>query len=216
MKTFLQFTEDIEIMSSVPKNWSLPPAPISFDEFMDRYQGKWSEPHRLAKDAGFSGFELWKSEGAIDELKFIIVDRYGNVAGFIEAEGYRDRIQISKTELHRQYQGKGSNIITSAYKELANYYNIQSSSLQSAGGASVWKRLINDPELGGRLYLRDREGNMERLKYGTKDEEIWAWANIDREKKPESKTMPKYSRETKANRKRVERTYGLTIVIKRA
>ena len=216
MKTFLQFNEDIEIMSSVPKNWSLPPSPISFDEFMDRYEGKWSEPHRLSKDAGFSGFELWKSEGAIDELKFIIVDRYGNVAGFIEAEAYRDRIQMSKTELHRQYQGKGSNIITSAYKELANYYNLQSSNLQSAGGASLWKRLIADPELGGRLYLRDREGNMERLKYGTKDEEIWAWANIDREKKPESKTMPKYSRETRANRKRVERTYGLSIVIKKA
>jgi len=216
MKSFLQFTEDIELMVRVPKNWTLSPSPTTLDRFVDHYRKLYREPRRIGT---FDDYEVYETEeiSMPDEKRFLIVQRStGVVAGLIDAELYRyNRLQAMKTELQSSFQGKGSNIIIKTYKLIAQNYNLQSSTLQSAGGASLWKRLIADPELRGRLYLRDREGRMEPLKVGAKEEDIWGITQLDKNSpKLSAKSMPKYSRETARNRARLERIYGLTIVIK--
>jgi hypothetical protein len=217
MKTFLQFTEDIELMLKVPKNWTLPPSETPFSTYTQKFSKLYTPPKAFGS---FDNFDVYDSHEnyADDEKRFIVVQRNtGIVAGLVDGYLKRDNfLEINKVELQQGFQGRGSDIMIKTYKLLASRYNLESSKLQSAGGASLWRRLINDPELGGRLFLRDREGRMERLKVGTKEEDIWALAPFDRDSPlPTSKSVPKYSRETTRNRKRVERIYGLSIVIKK-
>jgi hypothetical protein len=218
MKGFLQFiTEDIEIMANPPRSWNLGPSPVKFDDYI----GKWfASPKLIGKWQGFELWETTKNRG-IEDVKYFIIKELStdNVAGLIDAEYYpkrsmsEPRLQISKTELHRDFQGRGSNIVTTAYKLIANKYNLQSSTLQSAGGASLWRRLLADPELRGRIYIRDRAGSLTPVDAKTKEEQIWAMSSEF--VPPTAKSLPKFSRETKRNTKRVEPIYTLSLYIKK-
>lgn len=218
MKDFLQFiNEDIEIMANSPRSWTLKPSPEDLQTFIG---SRFHEPKMIGSWGEWDLYETTKVRGMDDYRYFIIVQRgSGTVAGIIEGEYYparsgrSDHILIHKTELQRNFQGKGGNIATGAYKAIAKIHDLRSSTLQSPGGASVWRRLLADPELRGRIYIRNRTGDLTPVKPDTKEQDIWAMSSEFTP--PTAKSMPKFSRETKRNVKRVEPIYTLSLYIKK-
>jgi len=180
MKSFLKYIkEDIEVMGSE----FIPYMTVfrKFDEHQINYlknpfsgdlkkapekvltdHGDLDENHKLYSMV-YSGYDK-PSDPVYDTHHYYVVNKQTNdIATVLKTKAYdnpyskKKLLQISELATHPDYRKKkiGSSLATMLYSRLSEMgHPIQSSSLQSQGGAHLWNEMRKHPETGPRMFLQ--------------------------------------------------------------
>ena len=129
----------------------------------------------------------WSSNDTENSI-YIVHNESNRIVGKIGALGYsmassrnpqRHDLRIEEVEVEPAHREReiGHSLAVAAYRTLNRAgHGLRSSSLQTFGGAKLWNRLRNDPELGSRmvLYNPNDESSVSAGKLSTKH--IWGSA----------------------------------------
>jgi GNAT superfamily N-acetyltransferase len=145
MKSFKQYIfEDIELISGIRRatRQDMNTAQDEFDYSNKKNLGK------IHKD-----YSLHKSGGDF----YITHDSSKKVVGHItnQTPHKSKRLEVEAAAVHPEHTKKkiGHSLAVAAYKHLHKQgYTIHSGNEQSAGGASIWRDLMNDPDTSEHVY----------------------------------------------------------------
>ena len=180
MKSFLKYiSEDIEVMGT-----KYTPDVSGFRKFdqrqIDYLHNPYSQqlqraPRKILTDHGdlgehhrlysmvYGGYDK-PFDPAHETYHYYVVDKETNdIATILKTKAYdsplyeKKLLKIDELTTHPRYRKKrsGYSIPNLLYKRLSEMgHPIQSSSLQSQGGADVWNQLRKDSEVGPRMFLQ--------------------------------------------------------------
>ena len=206
-------SEDIEMADILVKPKSGGLSPRNFEKMVAH---KGLKPKRSGKIA--KGYTLYTSVDATHpefEDHHIVHDATGHVAGEVSTRTSGNDHTVIHTDVHGDHTQKaiGKSLAVLAYKHLAKKKgNLQSSSLQSPGGASIWNRLRKDPKMKGQVFHKMR-GQAEVPAHDLPDKKIWA-TDVKGGMSSSNKDIPKPLPPSKHHEAEHENVIGSRLVIR--
>ena len=191
MKSFNEFiTEDIDVSPYVSRGRSGGRAEYTQ---ANRDLMAMQKPKALGRIEGHPEYSVWwglDADSPQDALRreVVIIDRKkntraGRMTMVLRKGGKNETWSIDWAEVNPKYSSKkiGFSVMSAAYERMANSgVNIESDTMQSPGGASIWKRLLRNKK--NRVHAVDNRKISKSPLKGMKDEnDIWWTPELEKE-----------------------------------
>ena len=191
MKSFNEFiTEDIDVSPYVSRGRSGGRAEYTQ---ANRDLMAMQKPKALGRIEGHPEYSVWwglDADSPQDALRreVVIIDRKkntraGRMTMVLRKRGKNETWSIDWAEVNPKYSSKkiGFSVMSAAYERMANSgVNIESDTMQSPGGASIWKRLLRNKK--NRVHAVDNRKISKSPLKGMKDEnDIWWTPELEKE-----------------------------------
>ena len=183
MKSFNEFiTEDIDVSPWISRGRSGGRAKYTQ---ANRDLVAMKKPKALGRIEGHPEYSVWwgpnPDEPEDDGSKEVVIidrkknTRVGRMTMLLRKKGKNETWSITWAEVNPKYSSKkiGFSVMSSAYERMADSgVNIESDTMQSPGGASIWKRLLRNKK--NKVHAVDRQRISKSPLKGMKDEDnIW-------------------------------------------
>ena len=191
MKSFNEFiTEDIDVSPYISRGRSGGRAKYTQ---ANRDLMAMKKPKALGRIEGHPEYSVWWGPNADhpnnpDAKEVVIIDRkkntrVGRMTMVLRKGGKNETWSIDWAEVNPKYSSKkiGFSVMSSAYERMADSgVNIESDTMQSPGGASIWKRLLRNKK--NKVHAVDNQKISKSPLKGMKDEDdIWWTPEAEKE-----------------------------------
>ena len=191
MKSFNEFiTEDIDVSPYISRGRSGGRAKYTQ---ANRDLMAMKKPKALGRIEGHPEYSVWWGPNADhpnnpDAKEVVIIDRkkntrVGRMTMVLRKGGKNETWSIDWAEVNPKYSSKkiGFSVMSAAYERMADSgVNIESDTLQSPGGASIWKRLLRNKK--NKVHAVDNKKISKSPLKGMKDEDdIWWTPEAEKE-----------------------------------
>ena len=191
MKSFNEFiTEDIDVSPYVSRGRSGGRAKYTQ---ANRDLMAMKKPNALGRIEGHPEYSVWWGPNPDEpedtrSKEVVIIDRKkntraGRMTMVLRKKGKKETWSIDWAEVNPKYSSKkiGFSVMSSAYERMADSgVNIESDTMQSPGGASIWKRLLRNKK--NKVHAVDNKKISKSPLKGMKDEDdIWWTPDSEKE-----------------------------------
>ena len=191
MKSFNEFiTEDIDVSPYVSRGRSGGRAKYTQ---ANRDLMAMKKPKALGRIEGHPEYSVWWGPNPDEpedtqSKEVVIIDRkkntrVGRMTMLLRKKGKNETWSITWAEVNPKYSSKkiGFSVMSSAYERMADSgVNIESDTMQSPGGASIWKRLLRNKK--NKVHAVDNKKISKSPLKGMKDEDnIWWTPDSEKE-----------------------------------
>ncbi len=191
MKSFNEFiTEDIDVSPWVSRGRSGGRAKYTQ---ANRDLVAMKKPKALGRIEGHPEYSVWWGPNPDEpedtrSKEVVIIDRkkntrVGRMTMLLRKKGKNETWSINWAEVNPKYSSKkiGFSVMSAAYERMADSgVNIESDTLQSPGGASIWKRLLRNKK--NKVHAVDNKKISKSPLKGMKDEnDIWWTPEAEKE-----------------------------------
>ena len=191
MKSFNEFiTEDIDVSPYVSRGRSGGRAKYTQ---ANRDLMAMKKPKALGRIEGHPEYSVWWGPNPDEpedtrSKEVVIIDRKkntraGRMTMVLRKKGKKETWSIDWAEVNPKYSSKkiGFSVMSSAYERMADSgVNIESDTMQSPGGASIWKRLLRNKK--NKVHAVDNQKISKSPLKGMKDEDdIWWTPDSEKE-----------------------------------
>ena len=191
MKSFNEFiTEDIDVSPYVSRGRSGGRAKYTQ---ANRDLMAMKKPKALGRIEGHPEYSVWWGPNPDEpedtrSKEVVIIDRKkntraGRMTMVLRKGGKKETWSIDWAEVNPKYSSKkiGFSVMSSAYERMADSgVNIESDTMQSPGGASIWKRLLRNKK--NKVHAVDNQKISKSPLKGMKDEDdIWWTPDSEKE-----------------------------------
>lgn len=191
MKSFNEFiTEDIDVSPYISRGRSGGRAKYTQ---ANRDLMAMKKPKALGRIEGHPEYSVWWGPNADEpedtrSKEVVIIDRkkntrVGRMSMILRKGGKNETWSINWAEVNPKYSSKkiGFSVMSAAYERMADSgVNIESDTMQSPGGASIWKRLLRNKK--NKVHAVDNQKISKSPLKGMKDEDdIWWTPEAEKE-----------------------------------